>query len=72
MFVVPDAELHGSSSRGSRIVISRSEFSLRCDVRLLFVVLRRGDYISGTANTRVLIKLLFGFYGFYRPSAFTG
>ena len=25
---------------------------------------RRGDYISGTANTRVLIKLLFRFYGF--------
>ena len=46
MFVVLDAELHGSSSRGSRIVISRSEFSLRCNVRLLFVCSpERGLYI---------------------------
>ena len=46
MFVVPGAELHGSSSRGSRIVISRSEFSLRCNVRLLFVCSpERGLYI---------------------------
>ena len=46
MFVVPDAKLRGGSSRGSRIVISRSEFSLRCNVRLLFVCSpERGLYI---------------------------